>query len=155
MRARSRSELSQRGQGVSSFLAPKSFSDIGDRLPAWGGMIRASTFQNRQDSQPRRRDSDLCIWKSDPLHSLARKREFDAVRWSTPTRCARPPSIEMRKFPNDDDDDEDEDEEDDGTQVDGIGFRHRSLQKTNQCRQTRSLIRYWESSRFEPSEICI
>jgi hypothetical protein len=76
-------------------------------------MIRASAFQNRQDSQPWRRDSNLCIWKSDPLHSLARKREFDAVRWSTPTRCARPPSIEMRKFPNDDDDDEDEDEEDD------------------------------------------
>jgi len=41
-----------------------------------------------------------------------------------------------------------------GTQVDGIGLRHRSLQKTNQCRQTRSLIKRWESSRFEPSEIC-
>src|SRR5262245_21041943 len=40
------------------------------------------------------------------------------------------------------------------TQVDGIGLRHRSLQKTNQCRQTRSLIKRWESSRFEPSEIC-
>jgi hypothetical protein len=23
-----------------------------------------------QDSQPRRRDSNLCIWESDPLHSL-------------------------------------------------------------------------------------
>src|SRR5262245_21532851 len=41
-----------------------------------------------------------------------------------------------------------------GTQVDGIGLRHRSLQKTNQCRQTRSLIKRWESFRFEPSEIC-
>src|SRR4029434_6786614 len=41
-----------------------------------------------------------------------------------------------------------------GTQVDVIGLRHRSLQKTNQCRQPRSLIRYWEPSRFEPSEIC-
>src|SRR5262245_47362993 len=35
-----------------------------------------------------------------------------------------------------------------GTQVDGIGLRHRSLQKTNQCRQTRSLIKRWESFRF-------
>jgi hypothetical protein len=41
-----------------------------------------------------------------------------------------------------------------GTQVDGIGLRHRSLQKTNQCRQTRSLTKRWESFRFEPSEIC-
>src|SRR5262245_33611999 len=41
-----------------------------------------------------------------------------------------------------------------GTQVDGIGLRHRSLQKTNQCRQTRSLGKRWESYRFEPSEIC-
>src|SRR4029434_8023676 len=41
-----------------------------------------------------------------------------------------------------------------GTQVDGIGLRHRSLQKTNQCRQTRSSTKPWESFRFEPSEIC-
>jgi hypothetical protein len=41
-----------------------------------------------------------------------------------------------------------------GTQVDGIGLRHRSLQKTNQCRQTRSLTKHRESFRFEPSEIC-
>src|SRR5262245_46384335 len=41
-----------------------------------------------------------------------------------------------------------------GTQVDGIGLRHRSLQKTNQCRQPRSLTKRWESFRFEPSEIC-
>jgi hypothetical protein len=41
-----------------------------------------------------------------------------------------------------------------GTQVDGIGRRHRSLPKRNQCRQTRSLLKRWESSRFEPSEIC-
>jgi hypothetical protein len=27
----------------------------------------------RQDSQPRWRDSNLCIWESDPLHSLSRK----------------------------------------------------------------------------------
>ena len=37
----------------------------------------------------------------------------------------------------------------------GIVVRHRSLQKTNQCRQTRSLIKRWESSRFEPSEILL
>jgi len=33
-----------------------------------------------------------------------------------------------------------------GTQVDGIGIRHRSLQKTNQCRQTRSLTKRWNPS---------
>ena len=41
-----------------------------------------------------------------------------------------------------------------GTQVDGIGIRHCSLQKTNQCRQTRSSTKRWDSFRFEPSEIC-
>jgi hypothetical protein len=32
-------------------------------------------FRNgiRQDSQPRWRDSNLCIWESDPLHSLSHK----------------------------------------------------------------------------------
>ena len=35
-------------------------------LPGWGGWIRTSAFQNRnsQDSQPGRRDSNLCISKS-------------------------------------------------------------------------------------------
>jgi len=34
----------------------------------------------------------------DPLHSLSRKRGFDAVRWSAANRLTRPSSIEMRKF---------------------------------------------------------
>ena len=58
-----------------------------DGLAGWGGRILTSAFQNLNslDSQPRRRDSNLCIWDSDPLHSLSRKRGFDAVRWSPET----------------------------------------------------------------------
>jgi hypothetical protein len=35
-----------------------------------------------QDSQPRRRSSNLRTRESDPLHSLSHKRGFDVVRWS-------------------------------------------------------------------------
>ncbi len=51
-------------------LTPKGFEPLHSRVGI------------RQDSQPRRRDSNLRIWESDPLHSLSRKRGFDAVRWS-------------------------------------------------------------------------
>jgi hypothetical protein len=45
-----------------------------------------------------RRDSNLRIWESDPLHSLSHKRGFDAVRWSPAKKVSPATSTEMRKF---------------------------------------------------------
>jgi hypothetical protein len=43
--------------------------------PLEAGGFEPLHFRNgiRQDSQPRWRDSNLCIWESDPLHSLSHK----------------------------------------------------------------------------------
>jgi hypothetical protein len=45
-----------------------------------------------------RRDSNLRIWESDPLHSLSHKRGFDAVHWSPAKKVSPATSTEMRKF---------------------------------------------------------
>src|SRR6476659_4314141 len=98
---------------------------VRDGLAGWGGRIRTSASPNRnsprlsalrrqdsnlcipesgirQDSQPRRRDSNLRIWESDPLHSLSHKRGFDAVRWShankvSPATFHRDAQVRIRK----------------------------------------------------------
>jgi hypothetical protein len=56
----------------------------------------------RKDSQPRWQDSNLCIWESDPLHSLSRKAHltpFVGHPRLLPTRCAPDHfRMEMQRF---------------------------------------------------------
>jgi hypothetical protein len=89
--------LSAKCRHIAAFRARPYSVCVRDGLAAWGGRILTSAFQNLNslDSQPRRRDSNLCIWDSDPLHSLSRKRGFDAVRWSpeTFTNQVRPTTV--------------------------------------------------------------
>ena len=61
--------------GSAGFRADFTFCRVVTGLAGWGGRIRTSAFRIgiRQDSQPGRRDSNLCIWEQDSPHSLLLK----------------------------------------------------------------------------------